>query len=761
MSASRRLILASNRLPFTVGTRRGRLELRATTGGLAAALSAVHRQGENVWVGWPGDCSALDAAGTAELEATFARQSVVPLPLSGREIADYYDGVCNAVLWPVLHYQLDRLPPALPPFEAYRTVNERFADALVAGHRPGDLIWIHDYHLMLVPALVRRRLPDAQIGFFLHTPFPAHDVFRVLPWRRELLDGVLGSTVVGFQTAADVENFAATVSGLTGYAVDRGGAIADGRRIGFGAYPIGIDAQRLLESGRPGRRFARPDCRLLVGVDRLDYTKGIPLRLNAFERMLAANPALHGAVQLLQVAVPARENVPSYATLKREVEALIARVNVRFGTSSWTPVRYVPEALPPADLAALYRAADVMLVTSVRDGMNLVAKEFVSTRTDDDGVLVLSELTGAAGELREALTVNPYSVDEVVAAMTRALDMDREERRERMSALRLRIQGHTVHDWVDRFSSAVEAASTGCANRPAAAAAMVRASIDRGTEVSLVVPFEGVLVEDAQDALRSGPDPDLLELLRDLTMRSGVTVHVVSGFTHQAMDRWFDLVPAAIWAEHGLWRREADGHRWRRTQGTTSEWLEDVEGLLEQFVATTPGAFIEKRAHALVWRYQRADAAIGQSQAQTLAALLRDAADPLGYEVITSAGVVEVRPTGLSLARTVRKVIDAHPDRQLVFVGNGDAAVEAAGALRPSDILVDCAAGIAACDLRRPRTLLGELADALAPTPRAAFPLHARLRTGSRYAAGGLNAVVTTRAAMVGPSTALRAGTGG
>ena len=180
--------------------------------------------------------------------------------------------------------------------------------------------------------------------------------------------------------------------------------------------------------------------------------------------------------------------------------------------------------------------------------------------------------------------------------------------------------------------------------------------------------------------------------------------------------------------------------------------------LLEQFVATTPGAFIEKRAHALVWRYQRANAAIGQSQAQTLAALLRDAADPLGYEVITAAGSVEVRPTGLSLARTVRKVIDAHPDHQVVFVGTGDAAVEAAGALRPSDILVDCAAGIAGCDVRRPRTLLGELADALAPTPRAAFPLHPRLRTGSRYAAADLNAVVTTRAAMVGPSTSLRTG---
>jgi trehalose 6-phosphate synthase/phosphatase len=737
MSVDRRLVIASNRLPFTVATGRGRLELRPTTGGLAAALSAVHQQGQNVWVGWPGDCSALDAAAGAELEETFARHSVVPVSLSGREIIDYYDGVCNGVLWPVLHYQLDRLPLMLPPFEAYRAVNERFADAVISQHRSGDIIWIHDYHLMLVPALVRRRIPEAQIGFFLHTPFPSFDVFRVLPCRRELLDGLLGSTVVGFQTAGDVANFAATLSALTGYAVDRSGVIADGRRIDFGAYPIGIDNLRLGDSGRPSRRFARTNCRLLVGVDRLDYTKGIPLRLAAFERLLIANPALRGTVQLLQVAVPSREHVPSYATLKREVEALIARVNVRFGTPSWTPVRYFPEALPPADLAAIYRAADVMLVTSVRDGMNLVAKEFVSTREDEDGVLVLSELTGAAGELREALSVNPYSLDELMTAMTRALEMDREERRERMSALRLRIKGHTVHTWVDRFTSAVDAAATGCLNRPDAAVRTVRASIELGTEVSLVLPFEGVLVEDPEDASRSGPDPELLQLLRDLTMRAGVAVHVLSGLDYQLMDRWFDLIPAAIWAEHGLWRREAEGHRWRRTQWTTSEWLEDVAQLLEQFVAATPGAFVEKRPNGLAWRCHRADRTFGQSQAQTLAALLRDAAEPLGYEVITSPGLVDVRATGLSLARTVQKVMAMNHAHQVVFVGNGAATLDVADVLRPADILVDGG------EVRLARALLRELVDALAPA-RAAVPAPSGLRTASRYVAAGLSAVVST-----------------
>ena len=750
MPAHRRLVIASNRLPFTVESVRSRLELRTTTGGLASALAAVHQHGDNVWVGWPGDCSALDERARAELDVTLEQRRFVPIALSGRELVDYYDGICNAALWPVLHYQLERLPLNFSPFEAYRAVNERFADALISRHRPGDILWIHDYHLMLVPAMVRRRLPDAQIGFFLHTPFPAGDVFRVLPWRRELLDGILGATLVGFQTAGDAANFGATLRGLMGYHVDASGVIADGRRVDFGTYPVGIDADRLRDGGRPTRRFTRTDCRLFVGVDRLDYTKGIPLRLAAFERLLAAHQSLRGGVQLLQVAVPSREHVPAYGTLRREVEALIARVNVRFGTPSWTPVRYFPESLPPADLAALYRAADVMLVTSLRDGMNLVAKEFVSSRDDEDGVLVLSELTGAAGELQEALTVNPYSVDDLVDTMVHALEMDTEERRSRMVALRLRTAGHTVQNWADRFTCDINAATTGCLNRPAAAAETIRGSIERGIHVSLVLPFEGILVPDARDASRSGPDPELMHLLRELTVRSGLTVHLVTGFDHELIDEWFDRVPVVLWAEHGLWRREAGGRRWRLTQWTASEWVDDVRQLMEQFVTSTPGAFVEARPTALTWHFGRADAAFGQSQAQTLAALLRDAADFLGYEVSASAGVVEVRAAGLSLHRTVQKIIEMNQAHQVAFVGGAGDAAAIREALRAGDILVDFSVE-AQPDPRGSRSLVRELADSLVPAPREAFPLQARLKSASDYIQAGLNAVVPTTIGTAAP----------
>ena len=413
MSARARLIIASNRLPFTVQRQSGKVELLPTTGGLAAALGGVHKRLDNVWVGWPGDGSSLNDSELAELDTRLRNERIVPVSLSSAELDAYYDGICNSVLWPVFHYLIDRLPVELPDFQTYRTVNERFAATVVAEHRRGDMLWIHDYHLLLAPAMIRTRIPDAQIGFFLHTPFPSADVFRVLPWHRELLDGVLGATLVGFQTRRDASNFADTIRTLTEYDVDERAITAARREIRFGPYPIGIDPLRMQSESRASLsgpclepRPVNEGCRLFVGVDRLDYTKGLLRRLAAFEHLLAENPELRGHVELLQIAVPSRGQVPSYISFKQDVDALVARINARFETPAWTPVRYLQRSLSPMELSALYRAADVMLVTSLRDGMNLVAKEFVASRDDDDGVLILSELAGAAEELREAVPLN-------------------------------------------------------------------------------------------------------------------------------------------------------------------------------------------------------------------------------------------------------------------------------------------------------------------------------------------------------------------
>ena len=458
MCEHQRLLIASNRLPVKASVQDGVVALTPATGGLATGLRPVHERNESVWIGWPGDTSRLRRRQRAELDATLRSRRVIPVHLSAREAASYYDGMCNSVLWPLFHYLIDRLPPGAWPWDVYRAVNERFAAEIVREYRDGDLIWIHDYHLLLVPALVRAHLPDAAIGFFLHVPFPAADVFRILPRHREILQGMLGASVIGFHTAAYASRFTDAVQSFTSAFVEDGSIGVDGRLARAGAYPMGVDADwftRMADEAAVQRARSlvrqRPDEIILLGIDRLDYTKGIPRRLLAYERFLQNRPDLKGRVRLIQVAEPSRGSVRSYQRFREDVDELVGRINGAHGRMDWLPVQYFHQSASSSDVVALYGAADVMLVTPLRDGMNLVAKEFIASRADGDGVLVLSEFAGAAGELPEAIGVNPYDIEQVAAAITTALAMAPGERRARMAALRARVAARDVRWWASSF----------------------------------------------------------------------------------------------------------------------------------------------------------------------------------------------------------------------------------------------------------------------------------------------------------------------
>lgn len=453
-----RLLIVSNRLPVSVTTIGGDAAVTRSVGGLAAGLRAPHARDDSVWIGWPGPLEDLVPAERDAVARQLKAMRIVPIELTSDEVRSYYDHLCNAVLWPICHDRLDQLPLRVSGWDAYESVNARFADAVAAEYRPGDLIWVHDYHLMRLPALLRQRLPDARIGFFLHVPFPNPEVFFAVPKRRWLVEGLLGADVVGFHTRRWRGHFTAALRRLLGIEMDADATIGyEGRRVALGIFPIGVDAADLAE--RSSWRDVTAEClnlrtpgqRLIVGVDRLDYSKGIPRRLLAFERLLIEHPEWREHVRLIQAAVPTRTRVRAYRRLRRGVNALVGRINGRFATPSWTPVQYIYRSLPETTLHALYRAADVMLVTPLRDGMNLVAKEFVACRSDEGGVLILSEFAGAADEMTDALIVNPYDIDGVAEAMQRALTMDRAERRRRLSALRARIHANDVHHWASSF----------------------------------------------------------------------------------------------------------------------------------------------------------------------------------------------------------------------------------------------------------------------------------------------------------------------
>ena len=443
----RRTIVAANRLPVQGGP--GGWEV--SPGGLVTALRPIVREGNGAWIGWQG---------ISEVETepfTIDGIDMVPVPLSSREVDQYYAGFSNATLWPLFHDAIRTPAFHRRWWRTYETVNQRFADAVVDVARPGDVVWVQDYQLMLVPDLVRRQLPpDASIAFFLHIPFPPAELYARLPWRREIVLGLLGADLVGFQTERAAQNFVEACVEFAGATEHPDGVVHDDRVTRVITAPISIDTAAFEEAagspdvaGRVARLRAElgdPD-HILLGVDRLDYTKGIEVRLRAFETLLQRQPDLAATTQFIQIAVPSRQSIDDYADMRSEIEQIAGRVNGAHGGFHRMPVHYIYASLPHTDLVAYYQAADVMCVTPLADGMNLVAKEYVASRVDDDGVLLLSEFAGAAHELTDAVLVNPFDLDGVARSMAEALAMPAGERSPRMRRMRDQVRSHDVHVW--------------------------------------------------------------------------------------------------------------------------------------------------------------------------------------------------------------------------------------------------------------------------------------------------------------------------
>ena len=428
-------------------------------GGLATALLPVLKDQGGVWVSMKEDEQIPTRLDYPTDNPSFV---VRRIKLSEEELHNYYYGMANRVLWPISHYMMQHLELEVPFMRDYRAVNERFAEAVIEEYEDGDYIWIQDYHLMMAPATIRKELPDATIAHFWHIPWPAMEVFRILPWARELLEGMLGCDLIGFHVEEYVENFLESARVLLGAEVDGNTVHWDGRKIRVEAHPIGIDVQRFERMSGDVEREAhslREEIAaefLVVGIDRLDYTKGILSRLLAFEQFLKDYPEYHERVAFYQVATPSRTEVESYQQLKREVDEAVGRINGAFAQGNWVPVHYRYRSYTQQELCIFYRAADVGLITPLRDGMNLVTQEFIAA--NQRGVLVLSELTGAAYLLPEALQVNPYDHFALTGIIKEAIEMSDEEKQERLSQLHSRVEKLDVHRWAEGFLTTFAAA---------------------------------------------------------------------------------------------------------------------------------------------------------------------------------------------------------------------------------------------------------------------------------------------------------------
>ncbi|HEU4697701.1 MAG TPA: bifunctional alpha,alpha-trehalose-phosphate synthase (UDP-forming)/trehalose-phosphatase [Gemmatimonadales bacterium] len=667
-----RLLIVANRLPVTVTAGEGGFDIQRSAGGLATGLAGPHERSGGLWIGWPGVAGPLPTAQQAELERRLEEQRLVPVELSGEEVRRFYEGVSNGVLWPVFHYLVDQIPLQVEDWGVYEAANRRFAECVASHWRPGDMVWVHDYQLLLVPGFLRELVPEARIGFFLHIPFPSSEVFRALPEREAILRGLLGADLIGFHTAGYLRHFVSSLTHLLGLDVGLSSLSYDGREVRLGVFPMGVDAHAYAALGEdPAVQVEASsyragtdgggDVQLLVGIDRLDYTKGIPRRLLAYEHLLKTHPELCERVRLVQVAVPSRTGVEAYQEFRDVVDALMGRIQGAFATPRWSPIHYIYRSLADTDVAALYRAADALLCTPIRDGMNLVAKEFVATRTDGDGVLLLSEFAGAASEMAEAIHVNPYDVERTAAGIYEALRMPAEERRTRMAALRKRVERYDVHWWVRTFLEQLAQTGRGRGRvRWSGPSEVASVPVDRIVEAPyliLLLDYDGTLAPIRPRPELAAPDPDLLDLLGRLAARPNTEVHIVTGRTREDIEEWLGGLPVGLHAEHGLWSRFSVEERWVGGPTGDERWREPVRAMLEDVTARTPGSFIEEKTAGFAWHFRLADPTFGAIQANELRVHLSQLLSNEPLEILTGHKVIEVRPHGINKGRIVAEVL--------------------------------------------------------------------------------------------------------
>ncbi len=677
----RRLLIVSNRLPVIIEKRKGSLQFRGSIGGLATGLGSFYKSYNSLWIGWPG--IALDKI-KGENEAIKTKLipefNCYPVFLTQNDVENYYHGFCNRTLWPLFHYFTQYVIHDESLWRAYKQVNELFCDAVMEIVKEDDIIWIHDYHLTLLPKLIRERLPDSTIGFFLHIPFPSFEVFRLLPWRKEILAGLLGADVVGFHTYDYVQHFINNAHRLLGYEHNMGRIAAGGRIVMPDAFPMGIDYKRFSEANQEPEvrkeitKFQKKlgERKVILSIDRLDYTKGIPQRLEAFDTFLERNPEYKEKVVIILVAVPSRTQVEHYKLLKKQVDELIGRINGKYGTIGWTPIWYLYRSLPFPSLAALYSISDVAVLTPLRDGMNLIAKEYIATKTEGKGVLVLSEMAGASRELGEAIIVNPHDNEELAEALEKALKMSEEEQQERNKAMQKRLQRYNILRWVEEFTDRLLYTKrlqkeTTVKMLTSEMKGRLVGNYRKSKRRLLLLDYDGTLVPFSGRPEEAKPDDELLKLLEKLAENLKNQVVLISGRDQDTLERWFGNLSLGLVAEHGVWIKEKE---WEMVEPLTDEWKGNISPILELYVDRTPGSFIEEKEFSLVWHYRKADPDLSSIRVRELIEILVNLTANLNLRVLEGSKVVEIKNIGINKGRAALRWISKEQWDFLLAVGD-------------------------------------------------------------------------------------------
>lgn len=661
-----KLIIISNRLPLKIVEEDNEIKVISSQGGVATGLDSLETEVEKHWVGWPG-MHLDDGKQKQAVDKQLQELNFHPVYLSPDQIENFYEGYSNSVLWPLCHYFSNYVQYENNYWDVYKEVNHLFSQTAIAKIEPGDIVWVQDYQLMMVPGMLRDQIPDISIGYFHHIPFPSYELFRTLPQRAEVLSGLLGADLIGFHTHTYMRHFIEAAYQALKLDCQLDEIQLDRRVVDVDAFPMGINYRKyndaLLDEDIKNKseelreQFGKG--KLILSVDRLDYSKGILNRLKSFEEFLKLYPGYKGEVSLVMIVSPSRDTVDIYAELKDEIDKMVGAINGKFATIDWTPVYYFYRSFNFDELAALYHIADVALVTPLRDGMNLVAKEYIATKRNRPGVLILSEMAGAAIELSDAIIVNPTDITEIAEAIHKALNMPMEDQHRTIAAMQEIISTQDVRQWARDFINELQTVYR--QNRALEEKIVeknnfkiIKEQYDKASNRLFILDYDGTLVGFKRNPADAYPTEELIRLLKDITNDPRNHVVISSGRDRHTLEKWLGNLPLDLAAEHGAFYKE-DG-MWHKNMREV-EWDKEILDIMKHTVKKTPYSRLEIKDTALVWHYRDVDAWLADLRVNQLVNALITPAARHNLHIMKGNKIIEVKSVEFNKGSEAKRII--------------------------------------------------------------------------------------------------------
>jgi trehalose 6-phosphate synthase/phosphatase len=660
-----KLVIIANRLPVKIEEKNNSYSIKRSEGGLATGLSSLDTSIEKFWVGWPGiyvDDKRLQKRITRRLHAMHFH----PVFLSQEQIEKYYEGYSNSILWPLCHYFFSYIEYGSCFWEAYKEVNTLFCEESLPFIDENDIVWIQDYQLMLLPKKIRDHKPQANIGYFHHIPFPSFELFRVLPERKELLEGLLGADLIGLHTHDYMRHFISSLYRVLDLNCDLDEIKLQDRTVHVDAFPMGINYQKYHDAALlPAVRKESAELKkklgnqtIILSVDRLDYSKGILNRIKGFAQFLENHPEYREKVSLAMIVTPSRDNVERYADLKTRIDQTIGQVNGKYATVGWTPIHYYYRSFDFEGLSAMYDVADIALVTPLRDGMNLVAKEYLASKREKPGVLILSEMAGAAIELTDAIIINPMDANEIENAILQAITMSENEKKERLWRMQKTISNQTVQKWANDFVkelSYIKKQNEEIYQKiiDKKQLAQIKRQYDRSSHRLLVLDYDGTLAPFYKKPEEAAPSPILLSLLEKMAKDPANHVVINSGRSSEMLEKWFGDLPIDLSAEHSALYKE--NGEWHENFKKIEQWDSEILDIIQRTIEKTPNSWLEIKNTALVWHYRKVDTWLANLREEQLVRALIEPCTRLNLQIVPGNKILEIKPSAFNKGTEIKR----------------------------------------------------------------------------------------------------------